>query len=354
MYVCENLLRLQMVKNAESRSRDSREKGASHAREHFVPAALTDSGCEREFNEDRYAVIEGPSGVAWLVCDGMGGVMGGELAAQLAIDSIRRDFESSPVRRPEEAFLSAIREANRAITLRRQNELFANMGTTIAGALIQGSEVVIGHIGDSRVYLLRKGEIQQLTTDHTYVQQLVESGEISPEDALRHPKAHILTRCIGEESVLEMPISRYWIWDTSEDVGDLLMLVTDGLYTLVSDDELRSIGTSYAPPTACVKLVDLAKSRGGFDNITIAIIPIGGELKTSPPSGISLAEVELVDEKPKINIKSSASKAQSIHFQSKKRSVRVKNKYHYQKSMIAIILLIIAVLVILFWSIGYK
>jgi hypothetical protein len=151
-----------------------------------------------------------------------------------------------------------------------------------------------------------------------------------------------------------MPISRYWIWDTSEDVGDLLMLVTDGLYTLVSDDELRSIGTSYAPPTACVKLVDLAKSRGGFDNITIAIIPIGGELKTSPPSGISLAEVELVDEKPKINIKSSASKAQSIHFQSKKRSVRVKNKYHYQKSMIAIILLIIAVLVILFWSIGYK
>lgn len=248
----------------------------------FVPAALTDSGCEREFNEDRYAVIEGPSGLGWLVCDGMGGVMGGELAAQLAIDTIRRDLEGSHVRRPDEALRSAIMEANRVIILRRQNEMFANMGTTIVGALFQGPEMVVAHVGDSRAYLVRFGEIRSLTVDHTYVQSLVEKGEISAEEALRHPQAHILSRCIGAEPGLEVPVSRHWIWD-SNDQNDLLVLVTDGLYSLVNEDEIAAIVSASAPPTACVRLVELAKTRGGYDNITVAVIPLGGELRNEPP-----------------------------------------------------------------------
>ena len=162
-----------------------------------VPAAITDVGCERETNEDRYAVIDSPMGKVWLVCDGMGGCLGGELAAQLAIDAIRRGLESREFASTSEALLAAVEEANRVIVLRRQNPAFSGMGTTVVAAMICGDEVVIAHAGDSRAYLVRDKEIQQLTVDHTYVQDLVERGQISDEEALSHPQAHVLTRCLG-------------------------------------------------------------------------------------------------------------------------------------------------------------
>ncbi len=251
-----------------------------------VPAAMTDAGCERELNEDRYAVIESASGLAWLVCDGMGGVAGGELAAQLAIDAIRRELESAPARRPEDALKGSILEANRIIVLRRQNQAFAQMGTTVVGAIFAAPEVVIGNAGDSRAYLIRNGAIQQLTTDHTYVQGLVEKGQIKPEEALSHPNAHILTRCIGSEPGLLVDAHRFWIWpDKSSDRGDCILLCTDGLYSHVSDKEMASIVTKNTPQRACVELVEIAKTRGGYDNITLAIIPLGGSLMEEPPAG---------------------------------------------------------------------
>lgn len=251
-----------------------------------VPAAITDTGCERQLNEDRYAVIESQSGLAWLVCDGMGGVTGGELAAQLAIDAIRRDLENLPPRPPEVALKSAIFEANRIIVLRRQNRAFAGMGTTIVGAMFFGPEVVIASVGDSRAYLIRDGAIQQLTTDHTYVQELVEKGQIRPEDALSHPQAHILTRCIGSEPGLDVETRKFWIWQVAEsEPRDFLLLCSDGLYSLVSEGEMASIVAGNSPQRACVKMVELAKSRGGYDNITLAIIPLGGQLKNEPPIG---------------------------------------------------------------------
>ncbi|MBN8548664.1 MAG: serine/threonine-protein phosphatase [Deltaproteobacteria bacterium] len=251
-----------------------------------VPAAITDTGCERELNEDRYAVIESQSGLAWLVCDGMGGATGGELAAQLAIDAIRRDLENLPSRPPEVALRGAILEANRVIVLRRQNQAFSQMGTTIVGGLFSGSELVIGHVGDSRIYLIRDGAIQQLTTDHTYVQELVDKGQIKPEEALSHPQAHILTRAIGSEPGLEVEVQRYWIWETPPgEAMDYLLLCTDGLYSLVSEGEMANIVSQSTPQRACVKMVETAKSRGGFDNITLAIIPLNGQLRQEPPAG---------------------------------------------------------------------
>jgi PPM family protein phosphatase len=251
-----------------------------------IPAAITDTGCERELNEDRYAVVEAPSGVAWLVCDGMGGVTGGELAAQLAIDSIRRDLENLPARPSEVALRAAILEANRVIVLRRQNPVFAGMGTTIVSALFQGPEIAITHVGDSRAYLVREGAIQQLTTDHTYVQELVDRGEINLEEALTHPQAHILTRCIGAEPGLEVDVKKFWVWDVSDaEPTDYLMLCTDGLYSLVSEGEMASVISEHSPQRACIHLVELAKSRGGYDNITLAIIPLGGQLRQEPPIG---------------------------------------------------------------------
>lgn len=253
-----------------------------------VPAAITDTGCERELNEDRYAVIESPSGLAWFVCDGMGGSAGGELAAQLAIDALRRDLENMPPRLPEQALREALLEANRVIVLRRQNQAFAGMGTTVVGALFQGPQVLIGHVGDSRAYLVRDGAIQLLTTDHTYVQELVNKGQIRTEDALSHPQAHILTRAIGAEPALEVDMQKFWLWEQEGgESQDFLLLCSDGLYSLVGEGEIADVVSRESPQRACVQLVELAKSRGGFDNISLAVIPLGGQLRNDPPEGFS-------------------------------------------------------------------
>lgn len=252
----------------------------------YVPTAITDTGCERELNEDRYAVIESPTGTAWVVCDGMGGAAGGELAAQLAIDAMRRDLENCPRPDPESSLRSAILEANRVIVLRRQNQAFAGMGTTVVAALFSDRELVLSYVGDSRAYLVRDRAIQLLTTDHTYVQKLVERGEIRHEDALTHPQAHILTKAVGSEPGLEVDQLHFWIWPpASEEKNDFLMLCTDGLYSLVTEGEMANLISEYPPQRAAVNLIELAKSRGGYDNITIAVIPLNGQLHREPPAG---------------------------------------------------------------------
>lgn len=244
-----------------------------------IPAAITDIGCERDINEDRYAVIDSPTGRAWIVCDGMGGELGGELAAQLAIDAVRRSLESREFTNGIEAIRFAMEEANRVIVLRRQNPAFSAMGTTIVGTLIQGDEVVLCHAGDSRAYVVRDGAIQQLTVDHTYVQDLVDRGAISEEDAMSHPQSHVLTRCLGAEPRLELDTQTLWVWDVDEgEPEDRLVLCTDGLYSLVPDEEIAEIVSKFSPQESCVRLVETAKSRGGFDNITVAVLPLGGQL----------------------------------------------------------------------------
>lgn len=270
----------------EGSDKEQQNSSAMQDDDYDIPAAITDTGCERQLNEDRYAVIDSQSGLAWLLCDGMGGVTGGELAAQLAIDAIRRDLENLPPRSPEAALRSAIVEANRVIVLRRQNQAFAGMGTTIVSVIFCGAEVVIASVGDSRAYLIRDGAIQQLTVDHTFVQELVEKGQIKPEEALSHPQAHILTRCIGAEPGINVQTRKLWIWQVpAGEPKDFIFLCSDGLYSHVSDGEIASMVANNSPQKACVKLVDLAKSRGGFDNITLAIIPLDGQLKSEPPIG---------------------------------------------------------------------
>ena len=254
--------------------------------ENAIPAAITDTGCERDLNEDRYAVIESESGISWIVCDGMGGSSGGELAAQLAIDGMRRDLENLPGRTAVAALKSAILEANRIIVLRRQNQAFAQMGTTIVAAHFNGVEIALGHVGDSRAYLVRGMSIRQLTSDHTFVQDLVDQGKLSAEEALSHEQAHILTRAIGSEPGLNVDMQRFWLWDPEPgDQSDILVMCTDGLYTHVSDEEILKVISTESPQKACLKLVEMSKERGGFDNITVAVVPIDGRLMDSPPEG---------------------------------------------------------------------
>lgn len=255
-----------------------------------VPAAITDTGCERDLNEDRYAVIDGPNGTCWVVCDGMGGASGGELAAQLVIDAMRRDLENSSAQTTQEALRSALGESNRIIVLRRQNPSFSAMGTTIVTAFFSGAEVVIGSAGDSRAYLVRNGVIQQLTTDHTFVQELVDKGQIKSDEALTHPQAHVLTKAIGSQPSLEFDLKSFWVWQVSGDEPkDSLVLATDGLYSLVTESEITELVSKQSPQQACSELVERAKARGGFDNITIVVIPLAGQLKSEPPIGYQRA-----------------------------------------------------------------
>jgi protein phosphatase len=250
---------------------------------HNLPAAITDTGIERHLNEDRYGVITSSAGTAWIVCDGMGGVSGGELAAQLALDAIRRELENAPPRPCDIALASSIREANRVIVLRRQNKIFSGMGTTVSAVMFDGSQLAVASVGDSRVYLVRDGAIQQLSVDHTYVQELVDQGKIRAEDALSHPQAHVLTKCLGSEVALDVEVKKYWIWPSDQSgVNDFLVLCTDGLYSLVTEGEIANYVSALAPAEACSKLVELSRARGGFDNITIAIVPVPGMIRNDP------------------------------------------------------------------------
>ena len=239
-----------------------------------LPAAISDIGCEREINEDRYACFSFGDTSVWLVCDGMGGAVGGELAAQLAIDTIKKVLENDPLNISHELVAHAFNEANRVIVLRRQNPAFSGMGTTIVGAVVTPHYISVFHAGDSRAYIVSDNLMEQVTTDHTYVQDLVARGMISQSEALHHPQSHVLTRCLGGQLKLDYDSKKFGI-DSVEGKGEILVLCSDGLYSLVSDEEIKHFATSFSAQSACAKLVELARARGGFDNITVAIVPLG-------------------------------------------------------------------------------
>jgi serine/threonine protein phosphatase PrpC len=267
---------------AQSESRKKIRNSASPVvDEPLVHAAMSDVGLERSVNEDRCATFASGAGLCYLVLDGMGGAEGGEFAAQISLDAIQRLLTAEEHRDVVEALRGACEEANRTIMLRRQSQRFKEMGTTIVGALIQDSAVAIAHVGDSRAYLVTDENIQQLTVDHTYVQQLVDRNEITRDEALTHASSHVLTQCLGSSADISVDVGRYWIWPLGRGLStDFLVLCSDGLYSLVTDEEMRRIVTVLPPNKACAELIQLANSRGGYDNITVSIVPLHGHLRT--------------------------------------------------------------------------
>ncbi len=267
-------------------------EGSLDSASNSLPVAVTDIGCEREINEDRYAGFKVSGGYVWIVCDGMGGAVGGELAAQLALDTIKRSLESHPVDVDIDVLVQAIQEANRVIVLRRQNPVFSGMGTTIVAALVTDDGVFIAHVGDSRAYVVSRNRIEQLMKDHTYVQDLVEKGMITEEEALHHPQSHVLTRCLGAEPRAKIDKSIYSVISNKGSDNELLLLCSDGLYSLVSEDEIHEVLISRSAQEACMHLVEMARDRGGYDNITLAVIPLQGvltqDLDISTKQGASL------------------------------------------------------------------
>jgi PPM family protein phosphatase len=249
-------------------------------------ANLTDIGCERTENEDSFCYAEPESdeellkrGRLVVIADGMGGQEGGQIASGIAVDTVREIFLNGPAGDPAAALEAAYLSAHLAIqNYAREHPDVAGMGTTCTSAVLHDGHLTYGHVGDSRLYLLRGGTIGRLTRDQSYVQHMVEIGVISPEEAATHPSRNILTSALGAAANVEADFAEAPIRLESADV---LLFCTDGLHGQVSDDEMLAAASENSPREACVKLVELAKSRGGPDNITIQIVRIEGTPEAS-------------------------------------------------------------------------
>jgi PPM family protein phosphatase len=230
--------------------------------------AKTDIGKVREINEDSYICVS----PLFAVAAGMGGHVAGEIASRLATDTLKNHVAAhggASAALLEEAIL----EANSLIfRLAQEKSECAGMGTTITAVYIYGSKIFWGHVGDSRLYLLRANQLRQITDDHSLVGALVRSGSITKEESLVHPQRNILTRAVGTEEHIRVDTGEIdWV------TGDSLLLCADGLTTLVRDEEILSIiSTGPADGDACLEgLVAAANTAGGYDNITTVLIRPG-------------------------------------------------------------------------------
>jgi PPM family protein phosphatase len=225
--------------------------------------ALTDTGRKRRHNEDVY-VVDPP---IFAIADGMGGAKAGEVAAALAADVLRGEGGSG-----EDTLVMLIQEANRRVYERAAEDAAkSGMGTTMTVALLEDSRVRIGHVGDSRAYLLRDGELSQLTDDHSLVGELVRSGKLAPEEAETHPQRSVITRVLGTDP--DVDVDTITIETRS---GDLFLLCSDGLYSMVGNDRiLELVERNRRDLDAAAKaLVAAANKGGGDDNITVVAFEI--------------------------------------------------------------------------------
>lgn len=234
----------------------------------------TDIGLVRHSNQDavKAGVLSGNT--AWaVVCDGMGGANGGNIASALAVDLISEQILSSGSEHITDQsiknlMISAIYNANVAIYDRAMaDETLAGMGTTVVAAIVSGGVAHIAHAGDSRAYLLTREGLRQITTDHSMVQELVNSGDLTTQQARRHPQKNIITRALGVESGIEID---YCECKFSGD--DLLLLCTDGLTNYVEEEQIEQLARELEARLLPDRLIALAKSGGGGDNVTVAVI----------------------------------------------------------------------------------
>lgn len=251
----------------------SPEQPKSKAEENLPAGILcafrTDVGKVRANNQDAPIVSEKLR--LYGVADGMGGHKGGEVASTSARDDLLRELEGKT---PSVAALSgAIEEVNRQIYHQQEHDdALTGMGTTLSVLWMSDNFVYIGHVGDSRVYLLRDGEFKQMTLDHSLVEQLVREGVLTEEEAQNHPMRNIITRAIGTDESVEVDVVV-----EERRKGDLWLACSDGLHGLVDDRQMRDALRQYAPEKAADVLLKAALDAGGRDNVTLVIVHDGEE-----------------------------------------------------------------------------
>jgi serine/threonine protein phosphatase PrpC len=243
----------------------------------------TDVGCVREANEDSLYIELPPEGedspqryALLLVADGMGGQVAGKEASETAVDIVKARFseqskDQMSVEAIKEFITASFHEANQTV-FERGKAKAVEMGTTLTAALIDGQRAYLGHVGDSRAYHLRGREIRQVTEDHTLAEDMVKKGKATREEVRNSPMRSMLTRSIGtkEEVAIDQPVGI----DLEE--GDVLLLCTDGLTNLVKGEEILSVVHNTPDlQKASAKLVDMARKRGGHDNITVVAAEFG-------------------------------------------------------------------------------
>ena len=236
--------------------------------------AKTDKGNVRENNQDAYACGEFSNEVVWsVVCDGMGGEAGGNIASALAVKvvsdrinaSYRDNMRDSSIINMLDSALSA---ANVEVYdfAEAQPDL-KGMGTTVVCAIVRDGQAFIAHAGDSRAYIINKGNIRQITTDHSLVQDLLSKGKITEQEAENHPNKNLITRAVGVDKYIDIDFEQI---DLEDD--DIILMCTDGLSNYVSNDEILDIMSDGKYYAFADRLVNKANSNGGGDNITVVII----------------------------------------------------------------------------------
>lgn len=236
--------------------------------------AKTDIGRERKINEDFYYISEPEDKIKlFILADGMGGYNAGEVASRMAVETVKeyiyKHFEKSKESKEKlEALISdSIEYANSTIYKKAQSKKELNgMGTTLDVCLIYNSKIYIGHVGDSRVYRIRKEFMRRITRDHSYVQTLIEDGKISKEEAFHHPKKNMLTKALGCMEKVEPDVyTKTFIKD------DIILMTSDGLTNMIKEEEIYNI-VKQDKVNATENLVKQANENGGYDNITVVII----------------------------------------------------------------------------------
>lgn len=234
-------------------------------------SAKTDTGKVRGNNQDFYAAGELAPDVAWaVVCDGMGGATGGNIASETAVkvisDKITSGFhEGMNDNSIKHLIISSVESANAAVnSMAKSNEELSGMGTTTVLAMVNTDTLYIAHVGDSRIYIMNHDSINQMTTDHSIVQMMVDNGEISPEEAKKHPKKNVITRALGVEETVRIDYSQECF-----NIGDRVLLCSDGLTNYVDDNDILDICNNTDFSELAAKLVETANNNGGGDNVTV-------------------------------------------------------------------------------------
>lgn len=231
-----------------------------------VGAGLTNRGMVRDRNED--SILTDPSGVLWAVADGMGGYGNGDVASDIVIDCLAQISDEAD---PGPALVARLKDANARVLERQRMPGMGRMGSTVVAVLISRAVAHVAWAGDSRAYLLRGGRLRPLTRDHSVVQEMIDRGELSLEDAERHPESHMVTRAVGGGAELEVdqisvPLA----------VGDRLLLCSDGLTRCVYEQTVEALlRDASSAEDACQKLVREALDSGAPDNVSAIAVLIG-------------------------------------------------------------------------------
>jgi len=267
----------------------------------FRAFGLTDIGRKRKHNEDSF-VIDISEGL-FVVADGMGGHAAGEVAAKIAVDTIE-EFIADTSQKMESTWpfqynhqwrfnsnrlAVAVEKANeRVISAVAKQPALKGMGTTLVGGILNGSGMSLAHVGDSRAYRRRSGELRRLTDDHSWVHEQIVTGILTEEEAKSHPLKNVVTRALGGGPTVLPELQEY---DLQE--GDQYLFCSDGLTTMLSDDEIsRVLAAGGDPETICRDLIERANDKGGLDNITAIIVEVGdGAGRPTPVNGDSAASV---------------------------------------------------------------